>query len=164
MTFDEYQQKAAEFAVYPKDREREYLSLGLISEVGELAGKLKKEIRDGVDLTEAILDEASDVMWYAAMTCTSFNVRLERWWATWPTEGMDMPVRWMASFASLSTGFRIPDREGDLNKWAMGNLLMILENFVADRGTTLEAVCEANIAKLTDRKNRGKLQGSGDTR
>jgi NTP pyrophosphatase (non-canonical NTP hydrolase) len=164
MTFDEYQQRASEFAVYPKDREREYLALGLISEVGELAGKVKKEIRDDCDLSNEIIDEAGDVMWYAAQICSALNVRLSRWWGAWQRGGEDFPVRWMASFASMAANFRNGGRDGELNKWAMGHLLMFLEDFVAGRGSTLEAVCEANIAKLQSRQERGKLGGSGDNR
>jgi NTP pyrophosphatase (non-canonical NTP hydrolase) len=155
MTFDEYQQKAAEFAVYRKDREREYLSLGLISEVGELAGKLKKEIRDGVNLTEAILAEIGDCAWYLSQRCRISGLAL-----VFPGGSSSEDGVGDASIIS-----ELADCAADLNfRSNAPRTLYLLHELCVRRGTTLEAVCEANIAKLTDRKNRGKLQGSGDTR
>lgn len=70
--FDEYQKQAKKTAIYPKDRALEYTALGLVSEVGEIAGKVKKVIRDqgGVftDVTRAQIGaEMGDVLWYVAM-------------------------------------------------------------------------------------------------
>ena len=71
MTFNEYQEKAHSFAVYPDNVYYPFLGLG--SEVGELQGKIKKLIRDkGVtdlrSLSEDdkydIKSELSDVLWY----------------------------------------------------------------------------------------------------
>lgn len=47
MTFEEYQKEAVKFRTDTADNE-EYLTLGLIAEVGEAAGKLAKRRRDGV--------------------------------------------------------------------------------------------------------------------
>ena len=92
-----------ETAVYPKEREEEYLLLGLASEVGELLGKHKKEIRgDYVNFTDK-LDELGDVCWYLA---------------------------------------RLFDHYG------LSQMEVLHRNFV----------------KLTDRKNRGVIKGSGDKR
>ena len=56
MELDTYQKKAKTTAIYPDDFKLLYPLLGLNSEVGELAGKLKKIIRDesfkGVDNIE----------------------------------------------------------------------------------------------------------------
>lgn len=76
---------------------------GLGSEVGEVLGKYKKEIRDGVDHSEAIISELGDVLWYVA---------------------------------------RIAD----------------------EYGYELTGIAEANKDKLTDRKERDVLKGSGDER
>lgn len=156
MTFDEYQQRAAEFAVYPKDREREYLSLGLISEVGELAGKVKKEIRDGVDLTEGILAECGDCAWYASQICRRYEI----------SESVPLDIRHMIHMdddadvlLDLAHYATTPQYEENIHE-----VLCCLEWICAGRNTTLEAVCEANIAKLQSRQERGKLGGSGDNR
>ena len=53
-------------AVYPENQALEYLALGLTSEAGEVAGKMKKWIRGdaGIDIRAAILAELGDVLWY----------------------------------------------------------------------------------------------------
>ena len=107
MQASEYQEKTKLFAVYPELQSLEYLGLGLASEAGEVAGKIKKWLRGDVgthkDLTEAIKAEVGDVMWYVSELCN-------------------------------------------------------------DLGLSLEDVMQYNIDKLSDRKARDKLKGSGDTR
>jgi hypothetical protein len=46
MNMDDYQDQSAKTAIFPKEEALNYLILGLCSEAGELAGKLKKIIRD----------------------------------------------------------------------------------------------------------------------
>lgn len=72
MHFNEYQKQASTTAVYPEISGLSYLTLGLAGEAGETANKVKKIIRNcgGVLNDEAravIMDEISDVLWYAAM-------------------------------------------------------------------------------------------------
>lgn len=81
MQADEYQEYAAKTAMYPKGQALEYLILGLASEAGELAGKLKKAIRDndGIisdDIAEAIIDEGGDCQWYIAMIAMEMGYTL----------------------------------------------------------------------------------------
>ena len=101
MTADFYEMKAGQTAIFPKNQALEYLALGLTSEAGEVAGKVKKLIRDGTQ--SDVASEIGDVLWYCAMLASEVNVSLGK----------------------------------------------IMEN---------------NLEKLNDRKQRGKLQGSGDTR
>lgn len=90
-------------AVYPKHMEVPYLALGLAGEAGEVADKIKKEIRDGGYLTAEIIKELGDVLWYLT-------------------------------------------RLGDAHN------------------TTLQEMAEINKDKLSSRKDRDKLSGSGDNR
>jgi NTP pyrophosphatase (non-canonical NTP hydrolase) len=82
MEFDEYQKRADFTAQYPdKGANLNYVVLGLASEAGEAAGKLKKIIRDdgGRITAEArarLLAEIGDVLWYAAAVCTELNASL----------------------------------------------------------------------------------------
>ena len=50
MTAEFYEMKAGQTAIFPKNQALEYLALGLTSEAGEVAGKVKKLIRDGEDV------------------------------------------------------------------------------------------------------------------
>ncbi len=73
MDINTYQTWTRQTAIYPKDQAITYLTLGLTSEAGEVAGKLKKHIRDhGVDVS-AMIDEVGDVFWYLARLCDELN-------------------------------------------------------------------------------------------
>ena len=84
ITATEYQRKAAETAIFPKEKALEYLTLGLTGEAGEIANKVKKLIRDGADREEhhaklnAIGHEIGDVMWYCAMLAKEVDMNLGR--------------------------------------------------------------------------------------
>ena len=82
MTADFYEMKAGQTAIFPKSQALEYLALGLTSEAGEVAGKVKKLIRDGEDVEGfelkkmAIASEVGDVLWYCAMLAKEVGVAL----------------------------------------------------------------------------------------
>ena len=82
MTADFYEMKAGQTAIFPKSQALEYLALGLTSEAGEVAGKVKKLIRDGEDVEGfelkkmAIASEVGDVLWYCAMLAKEVGVPL----------------------------------------------------------------------------------------
>lgn len=81
--FNDYQKIAASTAIYPESFSLVYPVLGLANEAGEVAGKLKKMMRDegfeGI-LTEEqedlLIDELGDVLWYLAAVATDINVDL----------------------------------------------------------------------------------------
>lgn len=69
---EKYQEFTRTTAIYPKDKNVEYLVLGLVSESGEVAGVLKKYIRDGFskeELKEKLIAELGDCFWYLARLC-----------------------------------------------------------------------------------------------
>ena len=109
ITPDLYENLAGQTAIFPKDKALEYLALGMTSEAGEVAGKVKKLIRDGEDVEGfemkklAIASEIGDVLWYCAM-------------------------------------------------------------MAKEVGVPLNTIMQDNLRKLHDRKERGKLHGSGDDR
>lgn len=86
MTLNEYQDLAAETAMYPDAKTGSmtalsYVGLGL-GEAGEVQGKLKKVIRDddGIlssEKREAIAAELGDVLWYVAMLSTEIGYSLD---------------------------------------------------------------------------------------
>ena len=109
ITPDLYENLAGQTAIFPKEKALEYLALGMTSEAGEVAGKVKKLIRDGDDVEGfemkkiAIASEIGDVLWYCAM-------------------------------------------------------------MAKEVGVPLNTIMQENLKKLHGRKERGTLQGSGDTR
>jgi NTP pyrophosphatase (non-canonical NTP hydrolase) len=82
MTAELYQYQATQTAIFPKEKALEYLALGLTSEAGEVAGKVKKLIRDGEDVEGfelkkiAIASEVGDVLWYCALMAQEVGVPL----------------------------------------------------------------------------------------
>ena len=46
MDFETYKEWTRTTAVYPKEKEEEYLMIGLANEVGEVLGKYKKQVRE----------------------------------------------------------------------------------------------------------------------
>ena len=73
---DAYQDFTDETAIYPEDKGLEYTALGLASEAGEFAGKIKKWIRDGKKDDEALVAELGDVLWYVAQAAAAMDVHL----------------------------------------------------------------------------------------
>ncbi len=63
MKLDYYQEKTRETAVYPENQALTYVAVGLNGEAGEVAEKVKKQIRDDADKTGDLLDELGDVPW-----------------------------------------------------------------------------------------------------
>jgi NTP pyrophosphatase (non-canonical NTP hydrolase) len=81
MTLDEYQQKALK-TVVPTADNLSYTILGLASEAGEAAGKLKKWMRDqDSDLKkldrQAFASELGDALWYIAVAAHKLGFTLD---------------------------------------------------------------------------------------
>lgn len=82
MTLDDYQAAARETALYPGHHRVTYPALGLASEAGEVAGKVKKVLRDrggdfGPEQIAAIKDELGDVLWYIAVLAGDLDLSLD---------------------------------------------------------------------------------------
>lgn len=85
-TFNDYQSKAKRTDKYPANFAFICYALGLSSEAGEVAGKIKKLIRDKssnsvvvCDCTdkESIIDELGDCLWYIAMMAGYMGYTME---------------------------------------------------------------------------------------
>ena len=81
MNFNAYQKAALSTAIYPD--KVIYTALGLASEAGEVAGKVKKILRDrggnflGAEFREAVKDELGDVLWYVAALAADLGLKLD---------------------------------------------------------------------------------------
>ena len=83
MNFTEYQELAKSTAIYPSRYFKVYPALGLCGEAGEVAEKIKKVIRDGVDYLHEeefkaeLTKELGDVLWYVAALASDLDISLD---------------------------------------------------------------------------------------
>lgn len=83
MNFKEYQQHAADTALYPNvGQNYMYPALGLAGEAGEISNKVKKIERDfGGKITDEVRDvvkaELGDLLWYVAQLSSELGLDLE---------------------------------------------------------------------------------------
>jgi len=75
--FEWFQERCLETAIYPKQQGLAYTALGLASEAGEYAGKIKKGIRDGTFDDKAAAAELGDVLWYVATAAHELGYDLD---------------------------------------------------------------------------------------
>lgn len=83
MDFDKYQYESNKTAKYPGELAIEYLSLGMCSEAGEVAGKVKKIIRDdgriiSSEKREELSKEIGDVLWYVSQLALELDIPLSK--------------------------------------------------------------------------------------
>lgn len=82
MNFNDYQEQTHKTNIYPKEHMLEALTLGLCSEAGEVASKVKKFFRDAESyelgyLEEAIEKEIGDLTWYCSELATHLGLSLD---------------------------------------------------------------------------------------
>lgn len=79
MNLNDYQQAALATAVYPRSTHNAlfYTALGLTSEAGEYAGKVKKLLRDAEFSRSAAIAELGDVLWYVAAAADALGMTLD---------------------------------------------------------------------------------------
>ena len=78
MTFDDYQGQTHKTNLYPEDKMLDCLALGLCSEAGEVADKVKKFYRGDMDsgLRLLLIAEISDCLWYLSELANYLNYPL----------------------------------------------------------------------------------------
>lgn len=164
MTFEEYQKEAVKFCTETANNE-EYLTLGLIEEVGEAAGKLAKRRRDGVWDEKAFIKELGDILWFVANLADYYDREFDAKFSDglkdcfllevdddrFDDDIMRLLVYWVGYFL---------DGEG----WRLTDIVFEVGGIAKKHGYTLEQLAEINLAKLRDRAARGKIQGNGDER
>ena len=163
MTFEKKENAAVSFRTDTANNE-EYLTLGLIAEVGEAAGKLAKRVRDDVWDEKAFIKELGDILWFVANladyydreNCTRFSAELKDCFeAEVDDERFDEDImRLLLYWTGFFSG------EGS----QLSDIVFEVGGFAKKYGYTLEQVAEINIAKLRDRQARGVIKGNGDER
>ena len=188
-TFLEYCKSAETTAIYPKDTEREYLYLGLDSELGEISGKIKKHLRDKTPYEQLRLDlkkEIGDCFWYFGMLVLRYyNGDIVE--ANFPLKDLGIPVAKATELGNdiepiliaLSTVRSINDcLIGFFTTFTCSYLplseeartvfyhkaFLCLSMVCKAFGFTVKEVLQANLDKLAKRKVSNTLAGSGDDR
>ena len=166
MTFEEYQTKAESFKT-PSANNLEYLTLGLVGELGEAAGKLAKKIRDDKFDKEAFAQELGDILWFLANLTPHYKG------LTWESvekiagtaEDNYAGKKPVEIFLLFSERVAATAYFSKFLKWHNFAITLYgLSCVAAKYGYTLEQLAELNIAKLSSRKARGVIQGNGDER
>ncbi len=77
-TLDGYQAEAEKFAKYSRDEPIVYNALKLVSEAGEVAGKLGKAIghNGGLVYQSELALETGDVLWHLTLLASEIGLRL----------------------------------------------------------------------------------------
>ena len=151
----------------------DYLSICLLSETGEVAGKIQKYIRgDYTDRGQLALDirlELGDCLWglfcLSTLLCWDWNIRLHPTPKIKDEKHLYAEVRYLC----LHTGLLLRSADIDLHDKndLLGRVEIIITSLrdIADYfGWSLKGVARVNTAKLMDRHKQGKIQGSGDYR
>lgn len=79
MTLDEYQSAAQSFNIVPDDARGEHAIMGLVEEVGELAGLRKRNVRGDLqqNYSQKVKHELGDILWYLADVAAVYGFTLE---------------------------------------------------------------------------------------
>jgi hypothetical protein len=138
----------------------DYLSCGLLSEVGEIATVYKRaqrEFKGQID-PDDMLAELGDVLWYAVIL--THELELEKWLcADVISLSKTKPSTFLYSVLNLkpqAQALTVIERAIDRDR--------LHEKLGIDSDHILTTVCEFNTTKLKDRADRGVLHGSGDKR
>lgn len=75
--FEWFQDECMKTAIYPEQDGLAYTALGLASEAGEYAGKIKKGMRDGIFDAQAAAAELGDCLWYIATAANELGYSLD---------------------------------------------------------------------------------------
>ena len=174
MTLEAYSSKAMEFTTMTGVALINYSKLGMLEEIGELAGKIAKNIRGDyaiiaddrhIDSTKEasgkyirvkdLMLEVGDILWMLNAYLYD-NKGIENLYAvnTVPNRPTNH-IKLCGTIVNLN-GYWI---NGNINK-AFTMIIHIIEYF----GYTLEEVLYLNIEKLEQRRINNTIQGNGDNR
>lgn len=180
MLLKDYKEKCESFKNYQKSVEFIYPVLGFMEEVGELTGKFAKIFRKKGsvrDLTDEerkdIAKELGDICWMVAVNlhgdCENRSSELYDKCKSHTDIDQQAVLQSISALSSFANEY-----VGRLATGVIESLPMPLDHadvcflnimhIASMVGYTITEVWQMNIDKLTDRKNRGVVNGSGDNR
>lgn len=172
--WNKYQAEALTTAIYPLERELDYTILGLCSEVAEVAELVFLFAAHAPELKS----ELGDCYWYVAAVADALHEPLQQVWEVPVNHEVNYGLYPLTAELIVQSGLlagllkkSIRDDAGVLSHerrdkmiGALSTILLLLGKLSEVEGTTAHAVTQANLNKLSDRKQRGVLQGSGNVR
>ena len=157
----EYFQFTPSTAIYPEKLQDEYLSLGIKSEIGELAGRLAKLYRGDkqiVDMLPSISSEIGDIYWFVSQYCHKHDIKFtihNVFKGDFPPS-MELVCRRVDCM--LESSMEIDENPKETISDIQRSLSMICFSFDLD----IEDVLHNNYTKLTARHNKGTIKGDGE--
>lgn len=197
MTLNEYSEAIKPFAIYPGHTLGDlgylhpglrYVVLGLLEETGEVAGVVKKCMRDSDSqytpaAWEKMVKELGDVLWYYTQLLYHLgllieddvcNIKFIKQNPQTVDESMQTAVMEMCVCCQdiwRTVAHDHPPTQGVLHPDAKARQLVAVSYFLCAWarvvqlfGLSVSEIMEANIAKLQSRMARGMIGGSGDDR
>lgn len=176
--WNKYQAEALTTAIYPLERELDYTILGLCSEVGEVA-ELPLHSISTTSFEAQMKSELGDVAWYVAAVADALKTPLQEIADGGKAniaggEGLTAGVLMLVSSSAYMAGLlkksirddagHVSDERRDAMKVELERIIKLFDMLCQQLGTTAHAVTQANLNKLSDRKQRGVLQGAGNHR
>lgn len=161
MNLNEYQTSIPRFVRYAPSAERQYLALGLVSEIGELAGKFAKRLRGDAVADPDIIAEMGDCLFFIYMIRNRYNVGLMPTVRTFTIRHADHAIQRM--FECAAQVYTEMQRD-TVTPITLCMLEDCVDHLARLHQVTLDEVAEANYQKLASRAQRGVLQGNGDHR
>ena len=167
MNLSEYRKSMWKFAVYPNSGSNPlYAELGLLSEIGELAGEAKRVIRDDEgEITPArkdnMISELGDIMWY--LSAISHERDSEDFLLSLDNIEDSSLEKFPAVKDFLTCINKLPSifySDKDQNQ----EFYIKLKSLISYLETSLEVILQNNIDKLQSRMDRNKIKGSGGDR
>ena len=167
MNLSEYRESMWKFAVYPNSGSNPlYAELGLLSEIGELAGEAKRVIRDDEgeitsERRDKMISELGDIMWYLSAISHErgseyFLLSLDKIENN-SLETFPSVSDFLTCINNLPTIYYSDKDEIEEFHAKLKSLINYLE-------TSLEEILKNNIDKLQSRMDRNKIKGSGGDR
>lgn len=173
-TLQDYIEFTRSTAVYPKDRELEYLMFGMVDETMEFKEKVQ-----GSTSLEDVVAEFGDVCWYTArmldhleVSETEVNkINIEYANVEGSTDTFSMLLQDVDVYLGRMCGNikkYIRDDNPEKLKELESNTLIVanrLQHMAPHIGAyNLKNALKLNVDKLSDRQERGVLKGDGDKR
>lgn len=148
----DYQEFIKTVITYDQQNESDYLKFGLHAELGEVAGvyaKYKRGDYNCSEMAEKLLYELGDVVWFVSRLLYLNNiseVEIDS------SAIIDLPVK-------DTIEYLINNRLDDYISF-----LIVVDAIARSYNTNIEDLINMNIKKLSARKNKNTIKGSGEQR